>query len=274
MTRSCLWCCTVSTWTSSATAPRSTTGPSPCRNSNSLSRTRRPATAGSASVVQTNHEGCFVEYLHEHRHADALLVNPGAWTHYSYAIRDALELVTAPVAEVHLSDITSREEWRRHSVISDVVSFTVSGKGADGYLEAVVRLVATADARRRGRTTVTIPASMDERLQRVRGLMQEEGVSALIVFAPADCRYLTGFTGEAASVVVTADELALVTDSRFTVQAEEEIPGTRVLLVDDGRDEPAGRFLNEAVGKPSAGCSGVRPLRRDRPWPSTQGGSR
>ncbi len=96
---------------------------------------------------QTNHEGCFVEYLHEHRHADALLVNPGAWTHYSYAIRDALELVTAPVAEVHLSDITSREEWRRHSVISDVVSFTVSGKGADGYLEAVARLVTTAEAR-------------------------------------------------------------------------------------------------------------------------------
>ena len=87
---------------------------------------------------------------------------------------------------------------------------------------------------------------MDERLQRVRGLMVEEGVSALVVFAPADCRYLTGFTGEAASVVVTAEELALVTDARFTVQAEEEIPGTRILLVDDGRDEPAGRFLKRS----------------------------
>jgi 3-dehydroquinate dehydratase II len=95
---------------------------------------------------QTNYEGRFVEYLHEHRHADALLVNPGAWTHYSYAIRDALELVTAPVAEVHLSDITSREKWRRNSVVSDVVSFTVSGKGAEGYREAVVRLVAMASA--------------------------------------------------------------------------------------------------------------------------------
>jgi 3-dehydroquinate dehydratase-2 len=95
---------------------------------------------------QTNYEGRFVEYLHEHRHADALLVNPGAWTHYSYAIRDALELVTAPVAEVHLSDISSREEWRRYSVVSDVVSFTVTGKGTEGYREAVVRLVATVTA--------------------------------------------------------------------------------------------------------------------------------
>ncbi len=91
---------------------------------------------------QTNYEGRFVEYLHEYRHADAIIVNPGAWTHYSYAIRDALELVTAHVAEVHLSDIAAREEWRRHSVVSEVVSFTVTGKGAGGYREAVERLVA------------------------------------------------------------------------------------------------------------------------------------
>jgi 3-dehydroquinate dehydratase II len=91
--------------------------------------------------LQTNHEGSFIEYLHEHRHADAVLVNPGAWTHYSYAIRDALELVRCPVAEVHLSDVGAREEWRRHSVVSSVASFTISGKGPEGYLEAVRRLV-------------------------------------------------------------------------------------------------------------------------------------
>lgn len=91
--------------------------------------------------LQTNHEGRFIEYLHEHRRADAVIVNPGAWTHYSYAIRDALELVRCPIAEVHLSDIDAREEWRRHSVISPVASFTISGKGAEGYLEAVRRLV-------------------------------------------------------------------------------------------------------------------------------------
>ena len=64
---------------------------------------------------QTNHEGEFVEKLHQLvvDGADAAIINPGAWTHYSYALHDALELVTAPVAEVHLSDIENREEWRR-----------------------------------------------------------------------------------------------------------------------------------------------------------------
>lgn len=90
---------------------------------------------------QTNHEGSYIEQLHEHRDEAAMIVNPGAWTHYSYAIRDALELVACPVAEVHLSAIAEREEWRRHSVISPVVSITISGKGPEGYLEAVRRLV-------------------------------------------------------------------------------------------------------------------------------------
>lgn len=97
--------------------------------------------------LQTNHEGVYVEFLHEHRGADALLVNPGAWTHYSYAIRDALEIVSCPIAEVHLSDIAMREEWRRHSVISEVVTFTVAGRGAGGYAEAVSRLVELVEGR-------------------------------------------------------------------------------------------------------------------------------
>jgi 3-dehydroquinate dehydratase-2 len=91
--------------------------------------------------LHTNHEGAYIELLHKHRHEGALVVNPGAWTHYSYAIRDALEMVTCPVAEVHLSDIASREEWRHHSVITAVVAFTISGSGPAGYLEAVHRLV-------------------------------------------------------------------------------------------------------------------------------------
>jgi len=101
----------------------------------------------SCLCLQTNHEGVYVDLLHEHRQADALLVNPGAWTHYSYAIRDALEIVHCPVAEVHLSDIASREEWRRHSVISPVATLTVSGRGADGYVEAVRRLVELVEGR-------------------------------------------------------------------------------------------------------------------------------
>ena len=90
-------------------------------------------------AFQTNFEGEFIEQLHEVAIAggDAVIVNPGAWTHYSYAIRDALELVPCPVAEVHLSAIAERAEWRRTSVIADLAAVRVSGQGIDGYLEAV-----------------------------------------------------------------------------------------------------------------------------------------
>ena len=97
--------------------------------------------------LQTNHEGVYIDCIHEYRHESALLVNPGAWTHYSYAIRDALELVTCPIAEVHLSDIQTREEWRRQSVVTPVVSFTISGKGSEGYVEAGGRLIRLAEDR-------------------------------------------------------------------------------------------------------------------------------
>jgi 3-dehydroquinate dehydratase-2 len=87
---------------------------------------------------QTNHEGQYVDWIHDARGwADGLIVNPGAWTHYSYAIRDALELVGVPVVEVHLSNILEREEWRRRSVIEDVVTERVIGKGPEGYQEAL-----------------------------------------------------------------------------------------------------------------------------------------
>lgn len=96
---------------------------------------------------QTNFEGELVEKIHQLAQGgtDAAIINPGAWTHYSYALHDALELVAAPLAEVHLSDVERREEWRRVSVIADVVDVRVSGKGAAGYvdaLEALARLVA------------------------------------------------------------------------------------------------------------------------------------
>ena len=90
---------------------------------------------------QTNHEGEFVEHLHRiEGMADGLLLNAGAWTHYSYAIRDALELTGLPAVEVHLSDIDSREKWRRHSVIGDLCIHRVAGKGPDGYRDALERL--------------------------------------------------------------------------------------------------------------------------------------
>jgi 3-dehydroquinate dehydratase II len=90
---------------------------------------------------QTNHEGEFVEHLHRLPEvADAALLNPGAWTHYSYAIRDALEIAELPAVEVHLSDVSTREEWRRKSVLEGVVIRAVSGQGPEGYRAALQTL--------------------------------------------------------------------------------------------------------------------------------------
>jgi 3-dehydroquinate dehydratase-2 len=95
--------------------------------------------------LQTNHEGQFVDWCHDVRSwANGVVVNPGAWTHYSYAIRDAVELISAPVVEVHLSNIEEREEWRRHSVIADVVRHRILGHGPEGYREALAYLVENA----------------------------------------------------------------------------------------------------------------------------------
>ena len=92
----------------------------------------------TARCFQTNHEGQFVEWCHDAgQWADGLVVNPGAWSHYSYAIHDALEVVDVPVVEVHLSNIEEREEWRRVSVIADAVAHRIVGKGPEGYREAL-----------------------------------------------------------------------------------------------------------------------------------------
>ena len=90
---------------------------------------------------QTNHEGELVEHLHRVEGlADGIIINPGAWTHYAWAIRDALEIAALPAVEVHLSDVAAREEWRRVSVVRDLCVATVSGQGVEGYREALARL--------------------------------------------------------------------------------------------------------------------------------------
>src|SRR4051812_28567168 len=94
-----------------------------------------------ASFFQSNHEGEYVEELHKAGdYADGLLLNPGAWTHYAWAIRDALEIAGLPAVEVHLSAVDEREEFRRLSVIRELCLATVSGKGLDGYREGLAAL--------------------------------------------------------------------------------------------------------------------------------------
>ena len=96
----------------------------------------------SARCRQTNHEGEYVDWCHEaYDWADGVVANPGAWSHYSWAIRDALELFTVPVVEVHLSNIAEREDWRRFSVLEDLAAARIIGKGPDGYREALEYLV-------------------------------------------------------------------------------------------------------------------------------------
>jgi 3-dehydroquinate dehydratase-2 len=94
---------------------------------------------------QTNNEGEYVGWCHDALDwADAVIVNPGAWTHYSYAIHDALELLKVPLVEVHLSNVDEREQWRRHSVIAELAAKRVVGKGPEGYREALEFVVEQA----------------------------------------------------------------------------------------------------------------------------------
>jgi 3-dehydroquinate dehydratase II len=93
------------------------------------------------TFFQSNHEGHFVEELHKTPdYADALLLNPGAWTHYSWAVRDAVEIAGLPAVEVHLSDVDHREPFRQVSVLDGVRIARVAGRGVDGYREALQTL--------------------------------------------------------------------------------------------------------------------------------------
>ena len=87
---------------------------------------------------QTNDEGEFIKWCHDaYESADGIVVNPAAWTHYAWSIRDALEALTIPIVEVHLSNVDEREEWRRVSVLKDIVAARFAGHGPDGYRMAL-----------------------------------------------------------------------------------------------------------------------------------------
>ena len=99
----------------------------------------------SVRCRQSNSEGEYVGWIHDaYGDAGGLIVNPGAWSHYSWAIHDALQILRVPIVEVHLSNIDDREEWRRHSVIADLAAHRVIGKGPEGYREALTFLAGRA----------------------------------------------------------------------------------------------------------------------------------
>ena len=94
-----------------------------------------------ARFFQSNFEGEYVEELHRAAdYADGLVLNPGAWTHYAWALRDAVEIAGLPAVEIHISDVDQREEWRRTSVLADIVVARVAGEGIEGYRTALGRL--------------------------------------------------------------------------------------------------------------------------------------
>jgi 3-dehydroquinate dehydratase-2 len=94
---------------------------------------------------QTDHEGGMVSCIRGAAESAGIIINPGAWTHYSYALHDALESVDAPKVEVHLSNVHAREEWRRFSVVSPAVDAVVTGMGAFGYVVAAAYLLSQGE---------------------------------------------------------------------------------------------------------------------------------
>ncbi len=96
---------------------------------------------------QTDYEGEMVSFIREAAEYSGLAINPGAWTHYSYALHDALEVVDIPKVEVHLSNVHAREEWRRRSVVSPAVDAVVAGMGALGFQAAVAYVLSRSVGR-------------------------------------------------------------------------------------------------------------------------------
>ena len=168
----------------------------------------------SARCRQTNSEGEYIGWIHDaYDDVDAVIVNPGAWSHYSYAIRDALEPLQVPIVEVHLSNIEEREEWRRYSVVADLAALRVIGEGPGGLPP-------------RARVPRWEGGGMTDRLAALGGRLEQP----LLVTNLTNVFYLTGFdSSNAALLVQPGGEAELFTDFRYIEEAQA-VEGVEVVL--------------------------------------------
>ena len=161
--------------------------------------------------MQTNSEGEFVEALHRVRDvADGIIVNAGAWSHYSRAIGDALAFAGVPAVEVHLSDVMAREEWRHVSVLSRALHRDGRGQGR--------RRLPRRARRAEGRA-----GRMNARFDAVLAEVAERELDVLLVTNVVNVRWLTGFTGSNAAALVGPNQRRFITDFRYLTQSADQV---------------------------------------------------
>ncbi len=217
---------------------------------------------------QSNHEGELIDVIHASESYDGVIYNPGAHTHYSYALRDAIECVNTPFIEVHLSDIHAREPFRAVSVIAPVCQAQIAGKGLDGYLEALHMLASPEGISKttlegcamENTQTATDLASILEkasqainpasRIARIREVMREQNLDAMFVRNLSDIGWITAFdsvfdTEHAHSIYITAEKVILHTDSRYSKACVRRAEGTEIIV--DGEARKHSLFAREAL---------------------------
>ena len=203
----------------------------------------------TVSWLQSDHEGTLIEALLAARAegVEAVVLNAGALTHSSYALRDAIVAGELPVLEVHMSNVHAREAFRRTSVLADVC-VGVDRRAGSPWLSSG----AGGDA-------------VDHRMRRraLGARLDDLGVDALLVTRPVHVRYLTGFTGSNAQPIVAPEEDRFLTDGRYATQSAHEVPDMeRRTYARDHRDETAAFVADHGVAP-----SGVRVDARDRGGP-------
>lgn len=219
-------------------------------------KVRAHALSSNASAIcrQSNSEGVLIDEIHAAQGVfDGIVYNPGAHTHYSYALRDAIASIDVPVVEVHLSDIDAREEFRRVSVIAPACIAQVKGKGVEGYCEAIDLLLLCAkeiaeapDEQLDNSQPHSVGQSVDlgtlsyERRQAARDAYRAVGATSLLVRDTSNIRWLTAFDGvfdeERAHALLIADDGAyLHSDSRYSnaLRAAAARIGSDVIVSDE-----------------------------------------